>query len=104
MPTYVAMLRGVNVGARNKIKMKDLEALVAGLGHTNVTTYIQSGNVVFDSRSTSTSALATGIARAIDEELGLDVGVLAAVAGRAGEGRAGQSLPACGRRRRRSCT
>lgn len=76
MPAYVAMLRGVNVGARNTIKMKDLEALVAGLGHTNVATYIQSGNVVFDSRSKSASALAAGIARAIREEIGLDVGVL----------------------------
>jgi len=42
-------LRGVNVGARNRIKVRHLEAVFARLGHTSVVTYIQSGNVVFNS-------------------------------------------------------
>jgi Uncharacterized protein conserved in bacteria len=45
--TYVALLRGVNVGGRNKLAMADLRAVVTSLGHTGVATYVQSGNVVF---------------------------------------------------------
>jgi uncharacterized protein (DUF1697 family) len=47
MPDHIALLRGINLGGRNKVAMADLRALVAGLGHTDVTTYIQSGNVLF---------------------------------------------------------
>jgi uncharacterized protein (DUF1697 family) len=76
MGTFVAMLRGVNVGARNKIKMADLEALFVGLGHTAVVTYIQSGNVVFKTRSKSAAAVSRGIEERITRDLGLDVRVL----------------------------
>jgi uncharacterized protein (DUF1697 family) len=47
MPTHIALLRGINLGGRNKVAMADLRVLVAELGHTDVTTYIQSGNVLF---------------------------------------------------------
>src|SRR5215469_12203992 len=47
MPTHVAMLRGINVGGKNKVAMGDLRTVVAGLGHTGVSTYINSGNVLF---------------------------------------------------------
>jgi len=46
---YVALLRGINVGAANRITMVDLRAVFEALGHTGVTTLLQSGNVVFDS-------------------------------------------------------
>lgn len=46
---YVALLRGINVGGNNKIKMADLKAAVEKAGYTNVVTLIQSGNVIFDS-------------------------------------------------------
>jgi uncharacterized protein (DUF1697 family) len=46
---YVALLRGINVGGRNKVPMADLRAAVEDAGHTDVATYIQSGNVVFSS-------------------------------------------------------
>jgi uncharacterized protein (DUF1697 family) len=49
VPTYVALLRGINVGGRNKLPMAELRALVESLGPTDVTTYIQSGNVIFTS-------------------------------------------------------
>lgn len=49
MPTHVALLRGINVGGRNRVAMADLREVVLGLGHTEVATYIQSGNVVFTS-------------------------------------------------------
>lgn len=47
MTTFVALLRGVNVGGINKLPMADLRALMTEMGFGNVQTYIQSGNVVF---------------------------------------------------------
>jgi uncharacterized protein (DUF1697 family) len=45
---YIALLRGVNVGGKNKLLMKELQAIFIDLGFINVQTYLQSGNVVFD--------------------------------------------------------
>jgi uncharacterized protein (DUF1697 family) len=73
---YVAMLRGVNVGARNKVRMAELEALFFDLGHTDVVTYIQSGNVVFTSAERSSARVAEGIEQGIARDLGLDVTTL----------------------------
>jgi uncharacterized protein (DUF1697 family) len=52
MPIYVALLRGINVGG-NTLKMERLRALCAELGLTNVRTYVQSGNVVFEGKENS---------------------------------------------------
>lgn len=49
MQTYLALLRGVNVGASNRIKMAELRRAMESGGFLNVETYIQSGNVLFDS-------------------------------------------------------
>ena len=76
MGTNVAMLRGVNVGGRNRIKMPALADVFTALGHTDVVTYIQSGNVVFRSRSKSSAALARAIAERITLDLGVEVSVL----------------------------
>ena len=76
MVTNVAMLRGINVGGRNRIKMPALVELFFALGHTDVVTYIQSGNVVFKSRSRSASATARTVRERIARDLGLDVAVL----------------------------
>lgn len=67
MPTHVALLRGINVGGHSKVAMADLRAIVTSLGHTDVATYIQSGNVVFSTAETDTAALATALERAIGE-------------------------------------
>ncbi|SCL53358.1 Uncharacterized conserved protein, DUF1697 family [Micromonospora citrea] len=75
MGRWVALLRGVNVGGA-KVAMADLRRLVAGLGHDDVKTYLQSGNVVFGSTARDAEALARGIERAIADELGLTVPVL----------------------------
>lgn len=48
MPTWIALLRGINVGGRNTLRMKELVSLMESSGFANVSTYIQSGNVVFD--------------------------------------------------------
>jgi uncharacterized protein (DUF1697 family) len=76
MSAYVALLRGINLGAHNRIGMKDLRDLVAGLGHTDVSTYVQSGNVVFTSRARDTSKMARAIEKKIDDDLRLTVTVL----------------------------
>jgi len=51
MKTYVALLRGINVGGNNKVAMSELKAEFEALGYGNVRTYINSGNVIFDSSS-----------------------------------------------------
>lgn len=48
--TYIALFRGINVGGKNSLPMKELAAIIESLGYKDVTTYIQSGNVVFRSR------------------------------------------------------
>jgi uncharacterized protein (DUF1697 family) len=65
MNTYIALLRGINVGGNNKLPMRDLAALLQDLGCRNVKTYIQSGNVVFQSEQTDRKALADAITDAI---------------------------------------
>ena len=71
MPTHVALLRGINVGGRNRVAMADLREVVLGLGHTEVATYIQSGNVVFTSEEADTARIATALERAIAKHLGV---------------------------------
>ena len=72
--TWVCLLRGVNVGGK-RVSMKDLEKLFEGLGHEEVTTYIQSGNVVFRSRSAGSEKLVGDIQKALRDEMKLDVRV-----------------------------
>jgi uncharacterized protein (DUF1697 family) len=69
------MLRAVNVGGR-KLKMEDLRALFVGLGHSEVRTYVQSGNVVFTSSVRSPARLARAVEDRIERDLDLDVTVL----------------------------
>jgi uncharacterized protein (DUF1697 family) len=71
VPTHLALLRGINLGGHNKIAMADLRKVATALGHTDVTTYIQSGNVVFTTKDTDTAALAAAFERAIAEGLGI---------------------------------
>jgi uncharacterized protein (DUF1697 family) len=74
--SFVALLRAVNVGG-TKLPMADLRALLEGLGHTNVRTYLQSGNAVFDGRDDEPAqAIATAIEVRIERDLGPRVGVL----------------------------
>ena len=75
MPTYVALLRGVNLGSHNKVPMPALRELVEGLGYADVSTYIQSGNLIL---STSDRAATIGdkVGKAIAKEFGHDVPVV----------------------------
>ena len=77
MTRYISILRGINVGGRRKILMADLKLLYKGLGFSNVTTYIQSGNVAFDFPKTESQAKLSGkIKEAIDKVYGFDVPVI----------------------------
>jgi uncharacterized protein (DUF1697 family) len=78
MATHVALLRGINVGGKNRVAMADLREVVADLGHADVSTYIQSGNVLFspDPGDADTSALATALATAITARLGVSAPVV----------------------------
>ncbi|MDF2636607.1 MAG: cytoplasmic protein, partial [Pelosinus sp.] len=49
MIIYIALLRGINVGGKNMIKMADLKHMFEALGLCRVETYIQSGNIIFES-------------------------------------------------------
>lgn len=63
--TYIALLRGINVGGHNKLPMADLRTLLEEMGLNNVQSYIQSGNVVFQTERTDVAALALEIGNAI---------------------------------------
>ena len=68
--TWIALLRGVNVGGRNKLPMQALRTLLEAHGLRNVRTYIQSGNVVFESNESNSEALVTLISGCIDIDFG----------------------------------
>jgi uncharacterized protein (DUF1697 family) len=76
MATHVALLRGINVGGGNKVPMAELRQVVAALGHQDVTTYIQSGNVLFSTQSPDTAMLASGLEQAIEQAFGIRAGVI----------------------------
>lgn len=77
MPTHVALLRGINVGRANRIAMADLRSVVADLGHAEVATYLQSGNVVFTTtRDSALPALATELSTAIEKKCGVSCHVI----------------------------
>ena len=75
MPSYVALLRGINVGGKNLIKMPALKACFEADGFQDVTTYIQSGNVLF----TSLEGRAPELARRLEMTLGETFGYVATV-------------------------
>jgi uncharacterized protein (DUF1697 family) len=74
--TWIALLRGVNVVGKNKVPMKQLAAALERAGLRSVRTYIQSGNVIFQSASGSARTLGTRIAQLILEEFGFSPQVM----------------------------
>ncbi len=71
----VALLRAVNVGGHGKLVMADFRSLLAGLGYTNIETYIQSGNAVFDAKG-SASTVHKAITAALTNHLGAPAEVI----------------------------
>ncbi|MDI1465298.1 DUF1697 domain-containing protein [Catellatospora sp. KI3] len=76
MSRYVALLRGINVGRNKQIPMADLKELLVGLGHTDVSTLLRSGNALFGSDGADETALAEQISAALAQRFGAEVGVL----------------------------
>jgi uncharacterized protein (DUF1697 family) len=72
MPRFISLLRGINVGGNKIIKMADLKALYAALGFTEITTLLQSGNVVFNSDAAPLPELTQKIETAIVATYGFD--------------------------------
>jgi uncharacterized protein (DUF1697 family) len=76
MPIYIAMLRGINIGPHKRIKMDDLRKSLEDLGFEQVQTYIQSGNVVFKTKKTSTTVLSKRIEEKIISDFGFSASVI----------------------------
>lgn len=76
MTTYVAFLRGINVGAHNRMRMDELRPLFESLGYDDVETYVQSGNVVFESVESDEGVLRVDIHDGIEDEFGYDISVM----------------------------
>ena len=76
MPTHVAMLRGINVGQGKIVKMERLRSSFEALGFDSVRTYLQSGNVVFESEQESAAGLSKKIEEKIQRDFGFTVPVL----------------------------
>lgn len=75
MNTYITLIRGINVGGKHSIRMKDLVILLEGLGAKQIKTYIQSGNVILQSTE-DPSWLSEQISLAIQQRLGFAPHVL----------------------------
>jgi uncharacterized protein (DUF1697 family) len=73
---YVALLRGINVGGNNKVEMPKLKKCFESLGYTNVSTYINSGNVIFETTSTDPKGLVAQIEASIEKTFGFPVRVV----------------------------
>jgi uncharacterized protein (DUF1697 family) len=76
MPVIISMLRGVNVGGHNKIKMDALRSLYQSLNFTGCETHIQSGNVVFSTTERDLVALSTRIEKSIERKFGFRPSVI----------------------------
>jgi uncharacterized protein (DUF1697 family) len=73
MIKYVAFLRGINVGGHHIVKMEDLRRIFAALKFENVKTYIQSGNVIFETNETNTDRLAEKIERELKKSFAFEI-------------------------------
>ncbi len=73
MPRFIAMLRGINVSGQKLIKMADLRDSMSDLGFTNVSTYVQSGNILFESGDKNMWLLGESIEKQIKQDFGFDV-------------------------------
>lgn len=74
--TWVALLRGINVGGKNSLPMRDLAALFTDAGAAAVETYIQSGNVVFDAPARAEARIAAAVKKGIVAGFGFDVPIV----------------------------
>jgi uncharacterized protein (DUF1697 family) len=76
MPQYIALLRGINVSGQKIIKMDKLRAVFESIGFTKVSTYIQSGNVIFDSDEEDAGVVRERIVQELLSQLTFDIPVI----------------------------
>jgi len=76
MNTYIALLKGINVGGHRKVPMAELRELLTNSGFINVRTYIQSGNVILESLEKGNTNIEDKIQKAIFSQFGFEVRVL----------------------------
>jgi uncharacterized protein (DUF1697 family) len=76
VPVYVALLRGINVGKNRRMAMADLRALLTEAGHTNVSTHIASGNVIFETPERGAAAVEKSLEQAIEQRFGFAISVM----------------------------
>jgi uncharacterized protein (DUF1697 family) len=76
MTTYISILRGINVSGHRMIKMDALKKMCTGLNFNHVQTYIQSGNIIFQSKITDTETLSKTIKTNIEKTFGFNVPVI----------------------------
>ena len=76
MPVFISMLRGVNLGPHNRIKMDALRTLYQSLKLEDPQTYVQSGNVIFRTKEKNTALLATRIQKAVEKAFGFSPAVI----------------------------
>jgi uncharacterized protein (DUF1697 family) len=76
MEKYISILRGINVSGKKMIKMEALRKLYEDMNFKNVATYIQSGNVIFESKATDTKKLQKQVEKNIIKAFGFDVPVI----------------------------
>lgn len=76
MNKYIALLRGINVSGQKKVKMEDLRAMCEKMSFQKVQTYIQSGNVIFESQETNIATLEKAIHDQMQITFGYDVAVI----------------------------
>lgn len=73
---YVALLRGINVGGKSLVRMADLKDCVEELGYEDVSTFIASGNVLFETSERDAAKLESTLERAIERRFGLPITVV----------------------------
>lgn len=81
MKTFIALLRGINVSGQKKIKMAELRVHLSELDLRNIRTYVQSGNVIFESIESDTTFLERQIEKKILEKYGFEVVVMVKMTG-----------------------
>ncbi|MDD2917353.1 MAG: DUF1697 domain-containing protein, partial [Candidatus Gracilibacteria bacterium] len=76
MTQYVALLRGINVGGNNRVEMSRLREVFTSLGFKHVTTYINSGNIIFEALENDTRKMTERIEKSLTEAFGFSLRVV----------------------------
>ena len=76
MKKYLALLRGINVGGKNKVEMKSLKTVFEDAGFTEVSTYINSGNIIFKSTEDDEAKIASKIKSVLRDAFGFEIQII----------------------------